>query len=129
MGMSYQPPKGSSAEKVIEHLKANPDAAPLMRTDVAQLCDIAESNVSTVLRAAVAAGILHAERAGRSFEYSLAEEAADSDEPFMAALDTQGELFLRGVEILPDAKGVLLSKEKADALIAYLTAWRPAHAS
>ena len=123
MTNAYVPIEGSTPAIVIQYLQDHPEESPLSAERVAQLCGIKESSVSSTLQRPCKEGVLARVKEGREYVYSLPVEPEPEPEiPFMAALDSQGELYCRGVQI-DDNGGVLFTKEKADALIAYLARW------
>jgi len=140
---SYQPREGSVAARALESLQANPSAA-LSTVDVAAQFGTQVSAVQSNLRSLVEHGLLRAWRsddARSTWRYALASEddlaqaeqqvqqepqgePENTLEGFQAALYSDGELFLRGIQVTDaDAGDVVLNKAQADALIEYLQRW------
>jgi DNA-binding transcriptional ArsR family regulator len=118
--MAYEPREGTNAALILAHFRANPEQQ-LNTHQVVETFGISVGSVAPTIKPLVAAGLVDRDRMGRQFVYSLAAEdtaAGGEDEPFMVALDTDGELFMRGVQLVDG--GILLSRPKAQKLRDYL---------
>lgn len=109
MSRTYTPRPGSFAEKAIEHFRAHPDAEE-STSALAALIECKSENVSNLMKAAVANGVLAMRREGRFCYFSLGTgDAADTDQPgtdheaeqpadgLIVALYNDGELLMSGI--------------------------------
>lgn len=118
--MSYTPRPDSYAGKIFEWSQQQPEGTTATASDIAAMFDCPANNVNVYLKPLRKAGLMTLE--GRSYQLASEEEQAVEDDQseyeFMAALDTDGQLFLRGIE--PSGDGFVLTREQTVLLREYL---------
>ena len=118
--MSYTPRAGSYAARIHEWFVAQPEGTEATANEIAAAIDCAAKNVFIYTKPMRREGMLQLE--GRRYSLSVASDNApqedQSEYEFMAAIDTDGQLFLRGIE--PSGDGFVLTLQQTVLLREYL---------
>jgi hypothetical protein len=122
MSDGYTPPRNSTAEKVLAHLAKNP--APLTAREIADLCGCKNTSVGKNLEAALDAGAIVREKAGRiGMVYALPGEPAEAlprDGKLTIACWSDGDIAVRGGVVCAD-DSVTYTREQLVQLFNHLT--------
>ena len=98
MSRAYKPRAGSKITQVLAFLEANPQRT-LSKTDIVDMFGANPTNVATLMRPAVAAGALEAEKVSGAFVYRLpqpAEPAPAGDGQLQIANWNDGDVVVKG---------------------------------
>jgi hypothetical protein len=122
MSDGYTPPRNSTAEKVLAHLATHPD--PLTAHEIANLCGCKNTSVGKNLQAAIDAGALVREKAGRlGMVYALPGEPGETpprDGKLTIACWSDGDIAVRGGVVCAD-DSVTYTREQVQQLINHVT--------
>lgn len=119
MTPEYAPREGSIPHKVIEHLKRLEPEAMITSAEIVELFN-AGAGMSTQLRKCVDAGLLVAQRSGRSMAYSLPPPTEPSDGKLVIASWSDGDVMVRGGQAGDDGS-VVYTREQMDQLVKHVT--------
>lgn len=128
---TFTPRVGSKPAALAAFFQENPGAS-LTTEQLVSDFGIPAKSINVTLKRSISAGLIHkADDDGATVWRSGPEPEIEAEpQPFCAALDSDGELFLRGVQVMDEATGdVLLNKENVTALLKYLSTFKSEVAS
>jgi hypothetical protein len=109
--------------KLLAHLAAAEVGTRLARDEVATLCGIQATSVSSTLKGALDRGELAFTTEGQTRYYHLPieEEAVINDGPLNITTDSAGDLWFTGATINPEENSCLLTQKQLQQLVQFAT--------